>query len=123
MSSAALRIARLRAEIERHDHLYYVAGEPKVSDRAYDALLRELSDLEAANPALADPDSPTQRVAHGLLPGFPSVKHTTPMLSLDNTYSLEELAEFPQKRVVGAIGDLRLAGNVVEMIVTLDLGA
>jgi len=94
MSTAAQRVARLRAEIERHDHLYYVAGEPEITDRAYDALLRELADLEAAHPELEDPDSPTKRVAHGLLPGFPSVRHSAPMLSLDNTYSIEELAEF-----------------------------
>ena len=104
MSNAAQRIARLRAEIERHDHLYYVSGEPEISDRAYDALLRELADLEAANPDLADPDSPTQRVAHGLLPGFSSVRHTAPMLSLDNTYSLDELAEFDARvrKLLGA---------------------
>lgn len=93
-TSAARRVEKLRREIERHDHLYYVVGEPEISDREYDAMLRELRDLEEANPDLADPDSPTQRVAHGLLPGFPSVRHTRPMLSLDNTYSIEELAEF-----------------------------
>ena len=92
--SAAQRVEQLRRGIERHDHLYYVVGEPEISDPVYDALLRELRDLEAAHPELADPDSPTQRVARGLLPGFASVRHSVPMLSLDNTYSLEELAEF-----------------------------
>jgi DNA ligase (NAD+) len=87
-------MAQLRREIERHDHLYYVAGEPGISDCEYDALLRGLRELEQAHPALIDPDSPTQRVAHGLLPGFPSVRHSAPMLSLENTYSLEELTEF-----------------------------
>lgn len=91
---AAQRVEKLRREIERHDHLYHVLGEPEIPDREYDALYRELRDLEEAHPELADPDSPTQRVARGLLPGFPSVRHTRPMLSLDNTYSLEELAEF-----------------------------
>ncbi|HEU4334739.1 MAG TPA: NAD-dependent DNA ligase LigA [Candidatus Eisenbacteria bacterium] len=92
--TAAQRIATLRREIERHDHLYFVLGEPEISDRAYDALYRELRDLEAAHPECADPDSPTQRVGRGLVPGFATVRHTAPMLSLDNTYSLEELEEF-----------------------------
>ena len=92
--SAAQRIATLRRDIERHDHAYYVLGEPEITDREYDRLYRELRDLEAAHPDLDDPDSPTHRVAHGLLPGFKTVRHSAPMLSLDNTYSLEELAEF-----------------------------
>ena len=104
MSTAAQRIARLRAEIERHDHSYYVLGEPEISDRDYDALLRELADLEAAHPDLADPDSPTKRVAHGLLTGFPTVRHSAPMLSLDNTYSIEELTDFDARvrKLLGA---------------------
>lgn len=92
--TAAQRIATLRREIERHDHLYFVLGEPEISDREYDALYRELRGLEAAHPECADPDSPTQRVGRGLVPGFATVRHTAPMLSLDNTYSLEELEEF-----------------------------
>jgi len=92
--TAARKIESLRRQIERHDHLYYVSGEPEIGDREYDALLRELKELEDQNPELRDPDSPTQRVAHGLLPGFKTVRHSAPMLSLDNTYSLEELEEF-----------------------------
>jgi DNA ligase (NAD+) len=92
--SAARKIESLRRQIEHHDHQYYVAGEPEVSDREYDALLRELKELEDRNPELRDPDSPTQRVADGLLPGFTTVRHSAPMLSLDNTYSLEDLEEF-----------------------------
>lgn len=92
--SIAQKIETLRRQIERHDHLYYVVGEPEISDRDYDALYRELQDLEKERPDLADPDSPTQRVARGLLSGFTTVRHSAPMLSLDNTYSLEELAEF-----------------------------
>jgi DNA ligase (NAD+) len=90
----AKRAERLRREIEEHDHRYYVLGEPVISDREYDALLRELRDLEDANPEIQTSDSPTRRVAHGLLSGFPTVRHRIPMLSLDNTYSLEELEEF-----------------------------
>ena len=92
--TAAQKIESLRRKIERHDHLYYVAGEPEISDREYDVLLRELAELEEAHPEFRDPDSPTQRVARGLLPGFKAVRHLAPMLSLDNTYSLEELEEF-----------------------------
>jgi DNA ligase (NAD+) len=92
--AAARKIESLRRKIERHDHLYYVAGEPEISDREYDLLLRELAELEEAHPEFRDPDSPTQRVARGLLPGFKTVRHSAPMLSLDNTYSLEELEEF-----------------------------
>jgi len=92
--TAARKIESLRRQIERYDHLYYVVGEPEVTDREYDALLRELKELEDQHPELRDPDSPTQRVAHGLLPGFQTVRHSVPMLSLDNTYSLEELEEF-----------------------------
>ncbi|HMI30605.1 MAG TPA: NAD-dependent DNA ligase LigA [Candidatus Limnocylindrales bacterium] len=92
--TAAKKIESLRRQIERHDHLYHVAGEPEISDREYDLLMRELADLEEAHPDLLDPDSPTQRVSRGLLPGFKTVRHSAPMLSLDNTYSLEELEEF-----------------------------
>jgi DNA ligase (NAD+) len=92
--TALRRIESLRRAIERHDHLYHVVGEPEVSDREYDALYRELSELEEAHPEHRDPDSPTQRVAHGLLPGFKTARHSAPMLSLDNTYSLEELEQF-----------------------------
>lgn len=92
--SAIQRIATLRREIERHDHLYHVLGEPEISDREYDRLYRTLQDLEAENPGLTDPDSPTQRVSKGLLSAFVAVRHTAPMLSLENTYSLDEVAEF-----------------------------
>jgi DNA ligase (NAD+) len=90
----ARRAEQLRKEIEEHDHRYYVVGEPSVSDQEYDALLRELQDLEASHPEIATPDSPTRRVARGLLTGFATIRHDVPMLSLDNTYSLEELEEF-----------------------------
>jgi len=92
--TTARRIESLRRQIERHDHLYYVEGEPEISDREYDRLMRELQELEEAHPEYKDADSPTQRVSRGLLPGFKSVRHSVPMLSLDNTYSLEELEEF-----------------------------
>jgi DNA ligase (NAD+) len=102
-TGAARRIESLRRAIEKHDHMYYTVGEPEVSDREYDALMRELLDLELAHPEYADPDSPTSRVARGHLTGFPTVRHTAPMLSLDNTYSMDEVAEF-DARVRKAVG-------------------
>ena len=111
-ATRAKRVELLRRQIERHDHRYYVLGEPEISDREYDGLMRELLELERAHPDLADPNSPTSRVAHGLLPGFPSVRHSAPMLSLDNTYSLEELAEF-DARVRKGLGR-ESVGYVVE---------
>ena len=91
---AQARHAELADEIRQHDHAYYVLAQPAVSDRDYDRLYRELLDLEKEFPALATPDSPTQRVGGTPLKEFKPVKHLVPMLSLDNTYSQEELREF-----------------------------
>ena len=109
--SAAQRVATLRRELERHDFLYHVKGEPAISDRDYDRLYRELAGLEAEHPDLADPDSPTQRVSRGLIPGFRTVRHSAPMLSLDNTYSLDEVEEF-DARVRKLLGVERVAYSV-----------
>ena len=91
---AQARHAELADEIRQHDHAYYVLAQPAISDRDYDRLYRELLDLEKDFPALATPDSPTQRVGGTPLKEFKPVKHLVPMLSLDNTYSQEELREF-----------------------------
>ncbi len=91
-SSPARRAAELSAELRRHEHLYYVLDSPEISDAAYDALMNELKQLEAAHPALITPDSPTQRVGGKPAEGFRKVAHSRPMLSLDNAYSAEELA-------------------------------
>ena len=108
---AEQKIRSLRNEIARHDHLYYTIGEPEISDREYDALMKELEELEREHPDLADPDSPTSRVAKGLLTGFPTVRHTAPMLSLDNTYSMDEVADF-DARVRKALGKERIDYSV-----------
>ena len=102
-AQAEKRIAKLREEIRRHEHLYYALDRPEISDQEYDALERELRDLEAQFPDLVTPDSPTQRVGEKPSEEFPSFAHRTPMLSLDNTYSAEELREFEERifRVVG----------------------
>ena len=93
-SNVSSRVRELRRRIAHHDRLYYEKAAPEISDREYDALLRELRDLEDAHPELRSPDSPTQRVAGQPLEGFTQVRHRAPMQSLDNTYSLEEADEF-----------------------------
>lgn len=94
VSEARERVAALRDEIRTHDYHYFVENEPRISDQQYDALVRELRDLEAAFPSLVTPDSPTQRVGERLTTGFAAVTHSVPMLSIDNTYSEAELREF-----------------------------
>jgi DNA ligase (NAD+) len=101
---AAARIAELRRTIERHDRLYYDAAAPEISDAEYDALIVELRELERQHPDLLTPDSPTQRVGERPLAGFAHVTHAVPMLSVDNTYSPEDLREFDQ-RIRRALGD------------------
>ena len=91
------RIEQLRDQIRRHDYLYYVLNQPKISDRQYDALFAELKALEQTNPQLVTADSPTQRVAGVPLEGFAAVRHAVPMLSIDNTYSADELKAFDQR--------------------------
>ncbi len=93
-SESSSRAAELRHEIARHDRLYYESAAPEITDREYDALLRELRDLEDAHPELQTPDSPTRRVGGRPLEGFAQVRHRVPMQSLDNTYSLEEADAF-----------------------------
>jgi len=91
-SASARRATELCAELRRHEHLYYVLDAPEITDAAYDALINELKQLEAAHPELLTPDSPTQRVGGKPAEGFRKVAHSRPMLSLDNVYSAEELA-------------------------------
>ena len=88
------KIARLREEIRKHDGLYYEQAASIISDREYDRLYKELVDLEKQFPDLLTPDSPTQRVGGKPLEAFAQIQHRAPMLSLDNTYSEEEVANF-----------------------------
>ena len=88
------RIAELRAELNRHNQLYYQDAQPEVSDAEYDRLFRELEDLEKANPELHDPNSPTHRVGGAPLDSFEQRTHLLPMLSIDDLFSEEEVAEF-----------------------------
>ncbi|MGA2672456.1 MAG: NAD-dependent DNA ligase LigA [Terracidiphilus sp.] len=104
-SFPAQRAAELRAELRRHEHLYYVLDAPEIDDAAYDALMNELKRIEAEHPELVTPDSPTQRVGGKPAEGFKKVRHSRPMLSLDNVYSIEELAEW-DRRVRELAGEL-----------------
>jgi DNA ligase (NAD+) len=90
-------IEKLRDEIRRHDELYYVGNAPEISDREYDELMEKLQKLEEANPELITFDSPTQRVGGRPAEGFPEVVHTRQMLSLDNSYNIEELRAFDER--------------------------
>jgi len=93
----AKRLDRLRKEIRRHDYRYYILNQPEISDQQYDELFAELKKLEAQHPELVTPDSPTQRVAGQPLEGFASIRHSLPMLSIDNTYNAEELKAFDER--------------------------
>ena len=88
------RIEKLRDEINRHNHSYYVLNSPTIADKDFDMLLKELERLEAENPEYADPDSPTQRVGSDLTKGFEHVVHARPMMSLSNTYSIGEVDDW-----------------------------
>ncbi len=97
MPAPADRIDTLRARIRHHEERYYVHDDPEISDAAFDALMRELREIEAAHPDLVTPDSPTQRVSGRPAEGFDTAQHLRPMLSLDNAYDDGELAAFDER--------------------------
>jgi DNA ligase (NAD+) len=96
-ASVQRRLDALRDQIRHHEHRYYVLDSPEVSDADYDALMNELKAIEAANPALITPDSPTQRVGGKPREGFSKIAHSTPMLSLDNAYNEQELRDWSRR--------------------------
>jgi DNA ligase (NAD+) len=104
----------LKAELERHNHLYYVLDTPEITDAEYDQLMRELIRLEQEYPELQTADSPTQRVGGAPLSEFRSVRHRTPLLSLDNTFSPEELRAFDE-RVCRGLGAVRPVEYIAEL--------
>ncbi len=110
-AEARREIARLRAEISRHDQLYYREAAPEITDAEYDALARRLTALEAAHPDLAAADSPTQQVGADTDARFPSAPHSRPMLSLQNSYDLADVAAFAT-RAQKELGDLPLRYSV-----------
>ena len=91
------RAACLRDQINRHNYRYFVLDDPLISDSEYDRLMRELQELEAQNPDLITPDSPTQRVGAQPLAAFGEVQHRIPMLSLNNAFSDQEMSEFDRR--------------------------
>ena len=111
-------IEKLRKEIRYYDYKYYSEAQPEISDYEYDQLLNELKELEVEYPELITPDSPTQRVAGFVQKGFSQIRHKTPMRSLDNTYSFEELDEFIErvrrtlKREVEWVVELKIEARV-----------
>ncbi len=114
------RIIELRRELNRHNRKYYVENSPEISDFEFDAMMRELQELEAAHPEYADPNSPSVRVGSDLSAEFVTVRHSFPMLSLGNTYSTEELHEFVERveREIGAtefVCELKFDGTAISL--------
>src|SRR6184192_653437 len=106
-AEAKTRIESLRRDIEEHNRRYYEEAAPTITDREYDRLYRELIDLETKFPHLVTSDSPTQRVGGKPLQAFAQIRHPLPMLSLDNTYSKEEVANF-YKRITRLLPDQKI---------------
>lgn len=113
----AKQVEKLREELEHHEYLYYVLDQPTISDAEYDRMLRELRELEEQHPELRTPDSPTQRVGGQPREGFVKVRHSSPMLSLDNALNEEELREFDARvrgllksEDYGYVAELKLDG-------------
>ena len=92
-SAITQKIEKLRQELERHNYLYY-QGKPEISDREFDAMMRDLIELEKAHPEFLTPDSPSQRVGGQPIEGFKTVEHSVPMMSIDNTYDEAEVRAF-----------------------------
>jgi DNA ligase (NAD+) len=117
------KIEALRDKIRHHEYLYYVLDNPEISDQDFDRLMQQLKDLEAEHPSLITPDSPTQRVGGKPREGFVKVRHSSPMLSLDNTYSEEELRnwerrvhELSGRKDVDYVCELKLDGMSLALI-------
>jgi len=115
MTSDASRIADLRKLIRIHDRKYYVEAAPVISDREYDQYMNELKELEAKHPHLITPDSPTQRIGDAPVDELTQVTHRVPMLSIDNSYSPEELKEFAART------EKALPGESIEWVVELKI--
>lgn len=117
------RIKQLRDELNRHNHNYYVLNSPEIPDREFDSLMHELEDLESRHPEMDDPLSPTRRVGSDLTKGFEQTPHIYPMLSLSNTYSVEEVdqwVERVEKALPGEkavmVGEMKFDGSGISLI-------
>src|SRR5438270_5283211 len=116
-------IQALRDKIRHHEYLYYVLDQPEISDLEFDKLVQQLKELEAENPSLITPDSPTQRVGGKPREGFVKVRHSSPMLSLDNTYNEDELRgwerrvhELTGRSEVDYVCELKLDGMSLALV-------
>ncbi len=118
MSSLEIKkkIEGLREKLREHDYRYYVLSQPKISDKEYDELMKKLKELEEKYPEFKTKDSPTVRLSGGILEGFKTVKHKQKMLSLDNTYSFEELKDWDERVHKGLT-----SGEKVEYVVELKI--
>lgn len=117
------RIEELRRQLNRHNRLYYIENAPEISDREFDELMKELERLEAEHPEFADPLSPTQRVGSDLNRSFESIEHSRPMLSLANTYSIDEVEQWAnsvKKSLEGEnvtiCGEMKYDGTSISLI-------
>lgn len=121
--SASSRIAQLRDIIRGHDRKYYAEAAPEISDTEYDRLLNELKQLESDHPELVTPDSPTQRVGEQPVDHLPEIEHRVPMLSIENTYSIEDLRKFGERteklldgEPVAWVVEMKIDGTAVSVI-------
>jgi len=122
MDSELTRIEQLRQLLNHHNHLYYVLNAPEISDREYDRLLKELEALEARHPEADDPLSPTRRVGSDISKAFKQIEHRYPMLSLGNTYSIDEVDEFYKRtdralqgEPFNIVGELKFDGTSISL--------
>ncbi len=123
MTADQQRILQLRDELNHHNHAYYVLNAPEISDREFDMLLKELERLEAENPDMADPLSPTQRVGSDLSGAFEQTEHIFPMLSLGNTYSISDVDDWFDRVRSGlggeeftVVGEMKFDGTSISLI-------
>ncbi|MCK4930580.1 MAG: NAD-dependent DNA ligase LigA [Candidatus Aminicenantes bacterium] len=123
LKEAKKRIQKLREDVVFHEKKYYIENDPQISDYEFDMLIKELINLERQFPELITPESPTQRVGEQPLEGFASVEHSTPMLSLDNCYTMEELREFEERirkiiptEKIAYVAELKIDGLGISVI-------
>ena len=123
MNPIEQEINKLRDEINRHNHKYYVENSPEISDREFDEMMKRLEALEQMHPEYADPLSPTRRVGSDLSKGFEQVEHVYPMLSLGNTYSVGEVDDWVKRtenalmgRKAEIVGELKFDGTGISLI-------
>lgn len=123
MSDAIQRVNELRQALNYHNYRYYVENSPEISDIEFDRLMRELQELETAYPELDDPLSPTHRVGSDLSKGFEQARHIYPMLSLGNTYSIDEIDEWVNRtsnslggQQFSIVGEMKFDGTSISLI-------